>query len=102
MEDLADNLAQQTKINSKTLDNLVTLDSKFDKVAHVQEHQTKMHSTHILEVQEGTTKECGQIQTFYREVDRLCVEGLTVIIIFDKSLTTSSGTKWRTFGIVSW
>ena len=38
-----------------------------------------MHTVHIMDLQEVTTKTCGQIHAFEREVERLCMEGRTVI-----------------------
>ena len=53
------------------------------------EQQTKMHTEHIMDLQEVTTKECGQIHTFEREVERLRVEGRTVIHQFRQELDVS-------------
>ena len=38
-----------------------------------------MHTPHIMGLQEVTTKARGQIHSFEREVELLCVEGHTVI-----------------------
>ena len=64
---------------TQKIDKLGALDSKIDKFTHVQEQQTKIHTEHIMDLQEVTTKTRGQIHTFDREVERLHVEGHTTI-----------------------
>jgi hypothetical protein len=60
----------------RRMDDCVT---KMDKLTHGQEQRTKMHSTYIMDLQEVTTKECGQIHTLDREVARLYEKRRTVI-----------------------
>jgi len=49
-----DGFAQQAReSNAQTLDKLVALDSKVDKLAHVQEQQARIQSAHIFRVPTG-------------------------------------------------
>ena len=76
MAQQADGLAQQAReSNAQTLDKLVALDSKIDKLAHVQEQQARMQSARILELQQGTTKARGQLLAHERDIERLRPEG---------------------------
>jgi len=57
-----DGIAQQARESkSQILDNFVSLDSKMGKVAHTQEQQGRLHTAHIFELQQGTTKTRGQL-----------------------------------------
>ncbi len=56
----------------------MTLDSKIDKLAHVQEQEVRMQSAHILELQQVTTKVRGQLIVHECDIERLQVEGNTV------------------------
>jgi hypothetical protein len=55
----------------------VALDSKIDKLAHVQEQQARMQSARILELQQDTTKARGQLLAHERDIERLRAEGHT-------------------------
>ena len=78
LEERLDEVQQQVReSDAKTLDKLGALDSKIDKLTHVQEQQTKMHTAHFMDLQEVTTKARGKIHEFEREVERLRAEGRT-------------------------
>ena len=92
MESIVDGMTQQTEgivlqtddfaqeareSNAQTLDKLVALDAKIDKLAQVQEQQAKVHTAHILELQQGTTKARGQLLAHERDIERLRAEGHT-------------------------
>ncbi len=68
MDDLQDGLGRR-------MDDCVT---KMDKLTYVEEQQTKIHTEHIMDLQEVTTKERGQIHALEREVARV-EEGRTAI-----------------------
>jgi hypothetical protein len=53
----------------RRMDDFVT---KFDKFAHSQEQETKMHTTHILELHEGTTNKMERQKTSTRPVQAPC------------------------------
>jgi hypothetical protein len=75
----ADGFAQEAReSNAQTLDKLVALDSKIDKLVQVEEQQGKVHTAHILELQQGTTKARGQLLAHERDIERLRAEGHTV------------------------
>jgi len=80
LEDRLDEVQQQARESeAKTLDTLGALDSKIDKLTHVQEQQTKMHTAQFMDLQEATTKARGKIHEFDRDVERLRVECRTAI-----------------------
>jgi chromosome segregation ATPase len=80
LEDRLDEVQQQARESeAKTLDTLGALDSKIDKLTHVQEQQTKMHTAQFMDLQEGTTKARGKIHEFERDIERLRVECRTAI-----------------------
>jgi hypothetical protein len=86
----ADGFAQEAReSNAQTLDKLVALDAKIDKLAQVQEQQAKVHTAHILELQQGTTKARGQLLAHERDMERLRAESHTVICQLRQDLGNS-------------
>ncbi len=79
LEERMDEVQQQVReSDAKTLYTLGTLDSKIDKLTHVEEKPKKMHTAHFMDLQEVTTTARGKIHEFEREVERLRTKGRTV------------------------
>ena len=78
LEERMDEVHQQAReSDAKALDTLGALDSKIDKLTHVQEQQTKVHTAHFMDLQEVTTTARGKIHEHEREVERLRAKGRT-------------------------